>query len=99
MDCSANLRTCSPLRWPGGSRNTHQITGDDTIKDLNFQLKQICKQCREGSYATQRNRERILTLIANELHALGYRQMQARSLILKHIEWPSARNWGMSERK
>ncbi len=53
---------------------------------MNFQLKQICKSCREGSYATQRNRERILTLIANELHALGYRQMQARSLKPKHIE-------------
>ena len=67
-------------------RNTHQITGEDTIKDLNYQLKQVCKQCREGSYATQRNRERILTLIANELHSLGYRQMQARSLKPKHIE-------------
>ena len=53
---------------------------------MNFQLKQICKQCREGSYATQRNRERILTLIANELHTMGYRQMQARSLKPKHIE-------------
>ena len=53
---------------------------------MNFQLKQICKQCREGSYATQRNRERILTLIANELHTLGYRQMQAKSLKPKHIE-------------
>ena len=28
----------------------------------------------------------MLTLIANELHALGYRQMQARSLKPKHIE-------------
>ena len=53
---------------------------------MNFQLKQICKQCREGSYATQRNRERILTLAANELHAMGYRKMQARSLKPKHIE-------------
>ncbi len=49
-------------------------------------MKQIRKQCREGSYATQRNREHILTLIANELHALGYRQMQARSLKPKHID-------------
>ncbi len=42
------------------------------MRDLNRQLKQICKQCREGSYATQRNRERILTLIANALQAMGY---------------------------
>ena len=40
----------------------------------------------KGSNATQRNRERILTLIANELNALGYRQMQARSLKPKYIE-------------
>lgn len=67
-------------------RNTHQITGEDTIKDLNYQLKQICRHCREGSYATQRNRERILTLIANELQTMGYRQMQSRFLKPKHIE-------------
>jgi len=53
---------------------------------LNYNLKQLCRQCREGSYATQRNRERILTQIANELHSMGYRKMQARSLKPKHIE-------------
>ena len=56
------------------------------MRDLNHQLKQLCRHCREGSYATQRNRERMLTLIANELHAMGYRKMQARSLKPKHIE-------------
>ena len=56
------------------------------MKELNYTLKQLCRNCREGSYATQRNRERILTLAANELHAMGYRRMQARSLKPKHIE-------------
>ncbi|MEW8333840.1 MAG: phage integrase N-terminal domain-containing protein [Candidatus Thiodiazotropha sp.] len=56
------------------------------MRDLNYQLKQICRQCREGSYATQVNRERMLTLVANELHELGYRGMSARSLRPKHIE-------------
>ena len=56
------------------------------MKELNYDLKQLCRHCREGSYATQRNRERILTLAANELHAMGYRKMQARSLKPKHIE-------------
>ncbi|MCY4419832.1 MAG: integrase domain-containing protein [Gammaproteobacteria bacterium] len=56
------------------------------MRDLNHNLKQLCKHCREGSYATQRNRERILTQIANELHAMGYRKMQAKSLKPKHIE-------------
>ena len=56
------------------------------MRDLNHNLKQLCRHCREGGYATQRNRERILTQIANELHAMGYRKMQARSLKPKHIE-------------
>ena len=56
------------------------------MKELNYALKQLCRHCREGSYATQRNRERILTLAANELHAMGYRKMQAKSLKPKHIE-------------
>ncbi len=56
------------------------------MRDLNYQLKQICRQCREGSYATQTNRERMLTLAANELHELGYRGMSAQSLKPKHVE-------------
>ena len=74
---------CSPgCREP---RNTHQ-KGEHTIKILNYELKQLCRHCREGSYATQRNRERILTQATNVLHGMGYRQMQARSLKPKHIE-------------
>ena len=56
------------------------------MKQLNYTLKQLCRNCREGSYATQRNRERILTQAANELYQMGYRGMQARSLKPKHIE-------------
>lgn len=56
------------------------------MRDLNYQLKKLCRQCRERSYATQVKRERMLTLIANQLHDLGYRQMTDRSLKPKHIE-------------
>jgi site-specific recombinase XerD len=56
------------------------------MRDLNYQLKQLCRHCREGSHATQAKRERMLTLIANQLHELGYRGMNARSLKPKHIE-------------
>ncbi len=56
------------------------------MRDLNYQLKQLCRHCREGSHATQAMRERMLTLIANQLHELGYRGMTARSLKPKHIE-------------
>ena len=56
------------------------------MRDLNYQLKQLCKHNREGSYGTQVQRERVLTLLANQLHELGYRKMNARSLKPKHIE-------------
>ena len=56
------------------------------MRDLNHQLKQLCRHSREGSYATQCNRERMLALIANELHDLGYRGMTTRSLKPKHVE-------------
>ena len=56
------------------------------MRDLNYQLKQLCHQCREGAFNTQSNREHMLTLVANELHALGYRGMTARSLKPKHVE-------------
>lgn len=56
------------------------------MRDLNYQLKQLCRRNRDGSYATQRNRERLLSLIADQLHALGYRGMGAHSLKPKHVE-------------
>ncbi len=56
------------------------------MRDLNYQLKQLCKHNRDGSIGTQVQRERQLTLIANQLHELGYRKMLARSLKPKHIE-------------
>lgn len=56
------------------------------MRDLNYQLKTLCRHCREGSYATQVKREYMLSLMANQLHELGYRGMNARSLKPKHIE-------------
>jgi site-specific recombinase XerD len=56
------------------------------VRDLNYQLKQLCRRNRDGSHATQRDRERILSLIADQLHTLGFRAMSARSLKPKHVE-------------
>jgi hypothetical protein len=58
----------------------------NTVRDLNHQLKQLCRRNRDGSHATQRDRERVLTLIADQLYALGYRGMNTRSLKPKHVE-------------
>lgn len=56
------------------------------MRDLNYQLKQLCRQCREGSYGTQSKREWMLSQMAKQLHELGYRKMAPRSLKPKHIE-------------
>jgi FKBP-type peptidyl-prolyl cis-trans isomerase 2 len=56
------------------------------VRDLNHQLKQLCRRNRDGSHATQRDRERMLSLIADQLHALGFRGMNSRSLKPKHVE-------------
>lgn len=56
------------------------------MRNLNYQLKQICMHNRDGSYATQSDRERILSLVANQLVELGYQHMNATSLRPKHIE-------------
>ena len=56
------------------------------MKDLNYQLMKLCRANRDGSYATQATRSRILDLIANQLHELGYKHMQTRSLKPKHVD-------------
>jgi hypothetical protein len=62
------------------------------VRRLNYQLKQLCKHNRDGSFGTQVQRERVLTLIANQLHALGYTQMHSKSLKPKHVE-ALTRHW------
>jgi hypothetical protein len=56
------------------------------VRGLNYQLKQLCRHNREGSFGTQVRRERELTLIANQLHELGYRGMNSHSLKPKHVQ-------------
>lgn len=56
------------------------------MRELNFQLKQLCKYNRDGSHSTQSNRHKILQKMANDLNDLGYRRMQVKSLKAKHID-------------
>tara|TARA_R110000823_G_scaffold47903_18_gene121974 strand:+ start:5429 stop:6295 length:867 start_codon:yes stop_codon:yes gene_type:complete len=56
------------------------------MRDLNYQLKMLCRHSHEGSFETRVGRERQLTAIANQLHDLGFRQLQATSLKQKHIK-------------
>lgn len=55
------------------------------MRQLNFELKQLGKNNRDGSYATQSNRHDILQKLADDLHKLGYRGMRATSLKQKHV--------------
>src|SRR6266498_2697213 len=74
-------------------RSTTILAGPDErkrkevpMRDLNYDLKQLCQHNRDGSYATQADREHILDLIADQLHEMGFRHMNAHSLRPKHIE-------------
>ena len=55
------------------------------MRHLNYELKQLCRRNRDGSYTTQRDRERHLTLIAEQLQGLGYFRMGVQSLQRKHV--------------
>lgn len=55
------------------------------MKDLNYQLKKLCRDNRDGGYSTQATRRRLLDLIANQLHELQFRRLQPKSLKPKHI--------------
>lgn len=56
------------------------------MRDLNYSLKQLCRRNRDGSFATQADREHILDLIADQLQEVGFRNMDAHSLKPKHVE-------------
>ena len=48
-----------------------------SMRNLNYELKQLGMRNRDGSYTTQANRARTLSLIADQLYALGYKQLHA----------------------
>ena len=56
------------------------------MQDLNYELKQLCARNRDGSFATQADRERMLTLIANQLREMGFVNMRVQSLKPRHVE-------------
>lgn len=56
------------------------------MRDLNYQLKELCARNKDGSFATRAARERNLSLIATQLHELSFRHMTPHSLKPKHIE-------------
>lgn len=55
------------------------------MRDLNFDLKNICQRLPQGSFATRGDRFAGLQLIAHQLLELGYRLPSARSIKPKHV--------------
>ncbi len=56
------------------------------MKDLNYQLSELCRDNRDGGFSTQATRSRMLDLIASQLQELEFRRMQKRSLKPKHVD-------------
>jgi site-specific recombinase XerC len=56
------------------------------MRNLNRDFKLMCQRNRDGSFATQKDRERMLTMVANQLHEGGFKNLRAQGLRTKHIE-------------
>ena len=57
------------------------------MRDLNYSILKILRRNRDGSYATQASRSRILSLIAGQLIDAGYRHLQdIHSLKGRHVK-------------
>ncbi|MEO0973631.1 MAG: phage integrase N-terminal domain-containing protein [Pseudomonadota bacterium] len=55
------------------------------MRDLNYDLKRLGDRNRDGSYATQANRSRMLGQMADQLHELGYKHLRAPELKGRHV--------------
>jgi hypothetical protein len=55
------------------------------MRDLQYQLKQLCERNKEGSFATRAQRERMLALIADQLWQMGYRALDVHGLKGRHV--------------
>lgn len=64
----------------------------EDVDALAFDLKNLCRRCNEGSFATQVNRDDMLQLMARELKAAGFHLPSARSLKPKHV-WALVLRW------
>lgn len=68
--------------------NTNQWTsiGIQKMRDFNYSMKNLAHRNRDGSFATQANRTRMLNLFAEQLHKLGYNNLKdAHQLKGRHI--------------
>ncbi|GFE86887.1 phage integrase N-terminal domain-containing protein [Steroidobacter agaridevorans] len=56
------------------------------MNSLAYSLRQLCDRNRDGSHATQGDRQGCLQLMARQLKEAGFRQLKATSLNGKHVD-------------
>lgn len=83
---AAQLAALSKFARPRARRRPGRPRKGKRMRQLNYELKQMCQRNRDGSYATRADRERTRALIANQLHQTGHRHLYAASLRAKHVE-------------
>lgn len=57
-----------------------------SMRNLAFQMKQMCDRSKGGSHSTQATRRRHLSAIARAVEQLGFRNLDIHSLKPKHVE-------------
>lgn len=69
-------------------RTTGKAYGDGTttMRNLNFQMKQILLRNRDGSQSTQANRWRLCMSICHDLDQQGFKKLDLHNLKQKHIK-------------
>lgn len=56
------------------------------MRNLAFQLKNMCDRNKSGSHSSQASRRRLCSMIAKHLEQLGFRNLDIGSLKPKHVE-------------
>ena len=56
------------------------------MRQLNYDLKRLQDDARDGAFGTRSGRSFNLARMANTLHELGYRRLRATGLKGKHVE-------------
>jgi hypothetical protein len=56
------------------------------MDELTYTLRELCRRNRDGSRATQKDRERTMMLASRQLREAGFRQMRATSLKGRHVD-------------
>ena len=81
-----SLRTIiqSQKHLPLGSLNDLYVW-KNSMKDLAYSFKQLTDRNRDGSLATQANRQRMLSQFADQLHDSGYKKLRAEDLKGRHV--------------